>query len=145
MTTNFPELASVLWSVADLLRGDYKQADYGKVILSFTLLRRLDCVLVGTKPRTSSSRARRGTTKSPTGCSRTTASSRQCKGCLPESSTAPSRPVPTNGDFKPEARSNAGIWRYVVPTINTTSAGGFGRHSEMRGGMLRHCHSARGG
>ena len=35
--------------MADLLRGDYKQADYGKVILPFTVLRRLDCVLEPTK------------------------------------------------------------------------------------------------
>ncbi|OYY94434.1 MAG: restriction endonuclease subunit M [Hydrogenophilales bacterium 28-61-23] len=46
---NFSELANFIWSVADLLRGDYKQADYGKVILPFTLLRRLDCVLEPTK------------------------------------------------------------------------------------------------
>jgi type I restriction enzyme M protein len=38
-------LSSFIWSVADLLRGDYKQSDYGKVILPFTVLRRLDCVL----------------------------------------------------------------------------------------------------
>jgi type I restriction enzyme M protein len=37
------------WSVADLLRGDYKQSEYGKVILPFTVLRRLDCVLEETK------------------------------------------------------------------------------------------------
>jgi type I restriction enzyme M protein len=37
--------------VADLLRGDYKQADYGKVVLPFTVLRRLDCVLEATKPK----------------------------------------------------------------------------------------------
>lgn len=49
MAQNFTELANFLWSVADLLRGDYKQADYGKVILPFTLLRRLDCVLESTK------------------------------------------------------------------------------------------------
>jgi len=49
MVQNFSELANFLWSVADLLRGDYKQSDYGKVILPFTLLRRLDCVLEGTK------------------------------------------------------------------------------------------------
>ena len=42
-------LAAFIWSVADLLRGDYKQSDYGKVILPFTLLRRLDCVLEPTK------------------------------------------------------------------------------------------------
>ncbi|MDI1270494.1 MAG: class I SAM-dependent DNA methyltransferase [Polaromonas sp.] len=50
MAQNFSELANFLWSVADLLRGDYKQSDYGKVILPFTLLRRLDCVLENTKP-----------------------------------------------------------------------------------------------
>ena len=44
-----PTLSSFLWSVADLLRGDYKQSDYGKVILPFTVLRRLDCVLEPTK------------------------------------------------------------------------------------------------
>lgn len=47
---NFSATAAFLWSVADLLRGDYKQSEYGKVILPFTLLRRLDCVLEPTKP-----------------------------------------------------------------------------------------------
>ena len=47
MTT--PNLSSFIWSVADLLRGDYKQSEYGKVILPFTVLRRLDCVLEGSK------------------------------------------------------------------------------------------------
>ncbi len=42
-------LSAFIWSVADLLRGDYKQSEYGKVILPFTVLRRLDCVLEGTK------------------------------------------------------------------------------------------------
>ena len=42
-------LSAFIWSVADLLRGDYKQSDYGKVILPFTVLRRLDCVLAATK------------------------------------------------------------------------------------------------
>jgi type I restriction enzyme M protein len=46
---NFSSTAAFIWSVADLLRGDYKQSDYGKVILPFTLLRRLDCVLEATK------------------------------------------------------------------------------------------------
>jgi type I restriction enzyme M protein len=36
--------AALIWSVADLLRGDYKQSEYGKVILSLTVIRRLDCV-----------------------------------------------------------------------------------------------------
>ena len=44
-----PALSSFIWSVADLLRGDYKQSDYGKVILPFTVLRRLDGVLEPTK------------------------------------------------------------------------------------------------
>ena len=47
---NHQALSSFIWSVADLLRGDYKQSDYGKVILPFTVLRRLDCVLEATKP-----------------------------------------------------------------------------------------------
>jgi len=42
-------IQGLIWSIAELLRGDYKQADYGKVILPFTLLRRLDCVLAPTK------------------------------------------------------------------------------------------------
>ena len=42
-------LSSFIWSVADLLRGDFKQSDYGKIILPFTVLRRLDCVLEPTK------------------------------------------------------------------------------------------------
>ena len=42
-------LQVALWSVADLLRGDYKASDYGKVILPFTVLRRLDCLLEPTK------------------------------------------------------------------------------------------------
>ena len=45
-------LSNMIWSVADLLRGDYKQADYGTVILPFTLLRRLDCALEATKVQT---------------------------------------------------------------------------------------------
>lgn len=46
---NFKESANFIWSIADLLRGDYKQSDYGKVILPLTVLRRLDCVLEATK------------------------------------------------------------------------------------------------
>jgi type I restriction enzyme M protein len=42
--------AAFIWSVADLLRGDYKQSEYGKVILPLVVLRRLDCVLEPTKP-----------------------------------------------------------------------------------------------
>ena len=46
---NFKEKANLIWQVADLLRGDYKRSDYGKVILPLTVLRRLDCVLKPTK------------------------------------------------------------------------------------------------
>jgi type I restriction enzyme M protein len=47
--TNVKESANFIWSIADLLRGDYRQSDYGKVVLPFTVLRRLDCVLKATK------------------------------------------------------------------------------------------------
>ncbi|MEJ8673098.1 class I SAM-dependent DNA methyltransferase [Chromobacterium amazonense] len=46
---NQQALSAFIWSVADLLRGDFKQSDYGKVILPFTVLRRLDCVLEASK------------------------------------------------------------------------------------------------
>ena len=38
-------LSAFIWSIANLLRGDFKQYEYGKVILPFTLLRRLECVI----------------------------------------------------------------------------------------------------
>ncbi|WP_298165312.1 class I SAM-dependent DNA methyltransferase [Novosphingobium sp.] len=46
---NHQSLSNFIWSVADLLRGDYKQSEYGRVILPFTVLRRLDCVLAPTR------------------------------------------------------------------------------------------------
>ena len=46
---NPTNIASFIWSIAELLRGDYKQSDYGKVILPFSVLRRMDCVLEPTK------------------------------------------------------------------------------------------------
>jgi type I restriction enzyme M protein len=42
-------LSSLIWSVAEVLRGPYKPHEYSKVILPFTVLRRLDCVLAPTK------------------------------------------------------------------------------------------------
>ena len=51
MVNNFGEKVSFIWSVADLLRGPYKPAQYGKVILPLTVLRRLDCVLEKTKDK----------------------------------------------------------------------------------------------
>ncbi|MDI1250324.1 MAG: type I restriction-modification system subunit M N-terminal domain-containing protein [Lacunisphaera sp.] len=44
-------LAAYIWSLADLLRGDFKQSQYGRIILPFTLLRRLEGVLAKSKPR----------------------------------------------------------------------------------------------
>ena len=49
--TNFKEKSNLIWAVADLLRGDYKQSDYGKVILPMTVLRRLDCMLAPNKQK----------------------------------------------------------------------------------------------
>ena len=46
---NFSNSVSFIWSIADILRGSFKQSEYGRVILPFTVLRRLDCVLEGTK------------------------------------------------------------------------------------------------
>ncbi|MCW0181255.1 type I restriction-modification system subunit M N-terminal domain-containing protein [Zavarzinia sp.] len=43
-------LSAFIWAVAGLLRGDYKLADYGKVILPFTVLHHLDCVPAPAKP-----------------------------------------------------------------------------------------------
>jgi type I restriction enzyme M protein len=48
---NQQNLASFIWSLADLLRGDFKQSQYGRVILPFTILRRLECVLKARKPQ----------------------------------------------------------------------------------------------
>jgi len=59
MATTNPNLSAFIWSVADLLRGDYKQSEYGKVILPFTVLRRLDCVLEATKADVLAEKARR--------------------------------------------------------------------------------------
>lgn len=51
MTTNFSHTAAYIWSLADLLRGDFKQSQYGRIILPFTILRRLECVLETSKPK----------------------------------------------------------------------------------------------
>ena len=46
---NHGEIVSFLWSVADLIRDSFKRGKYQDVILPLTVLRRLDCVLAGTK------------------------------------------------------------------------------------------------
>ena len=43
--------SAFIWSVADLLRGDFKQSEYGRIVLPFVVLRRLDCVLEPTKSK----------------------------------------------------------------------------------------------
>jgi type I restriction enzyme M protein len=65
--TGFSEVTSFLWSIADLLRGDYKQADYGKVILPLTVLRRLDCVLEKSKAKVLAKHAELKQAKHPEG------------------------------------------------------------------------------
>ena len=42
-------LSSFVWSVAEVLRGDFKQSEYGNIVLPFVVLRRLDCILQGSK------------------------------------------------------------------------------------------------
>lgn len=44
-------LSGFAWSIAEILRGDFKQSEYGKVILPFVVLRRLDCILEASKPK----------------------------------------------------------------------------------------------
>ena len=43
---NHQEISSFIWNVCDdVLRGLFKQHEYGDVILPFVVLRRLDCVI----------------------------------------------------------------------------------------------------
>ncbi len=76
--------ADFIWSVADLLRGDYKQSEYGKVILPLTVLRRLDCVLEPTKDAVLEAATRGSRARSRT-------SSRSCRRSRGSSSTTPAR------------------------------------------------------
>ncbi|TFB33394.1 type I restriction-modification system subunit M [Pedobacter alluvionis] len=48
-TTKVHNLSAFAWSIADILRGDFKQSEYGKILLPFVVLRRLDCILENTK------------------------------------------------------------------------------------------------
>lgn len=49
MSLSSNNLAAESWAIADLLRGDFRQSQYGRIILPFCLLRRLECVLAPTK------------------------------------------------------------------------------------------------
>jgi type I restriction enzyme M protein len=48
-TAQAQSLASFVWSIAEILRGDFKQSEYGKVVLPFVVMRRLDCILEASK------------------------------------------------------------------------------------------------
>ena len=48
-TAKVQSLSSLAWSIAEILRGDFKQSEYGKVVLPFVVLRRLDCILESSK------------------------------------------------------------------------------------------------
>ena len=50
MSIDIKSLGSFVWSIAELLRGDFKQSEYGMVILPLVVLRRLDCILEDSKP-----------------------------------------------------------------------------------------------
>ena len=58
--TKLNNRAAFIWSVADLLRGDYKPHEWGKVILPLTVIRRLDCALQPTKAKVLETHARFG-------------------------------------------------------------------------------------
>lgn len=47
--SDIKSLSGFVWSIAEILRGDFKQSEYGKVMLPFVVLRRLDCLLEGSK------------------------------------------------------------------------------------------------
>ena len=49
MSTDIQNLSGFVWSIAEILRGDFKQSEYSKVILPFVVLRRLDCLLESSK------------------------------------------------------------------------------------------------
>ena len=45
-------LSAIIWGIADdILRGTFKQNEYGRIILPFVVLRRLDCVLKSDKEK----------------------------------------------------------------------------------------------
>jgi type I restriction enzyme M protein len=47
----FQDKVSLIWAVADILRGDFKPHEYGQVILPFVVLRRLECALESSKAK----------------------------------------------------------------------------------------------
>lgn len=57
MNDGMQHLTGLVWSVSDLLRGDFKSSEYAKVILPFTVLRRLECGLEPTRASVAESAA----------------------------------------------------------------------------------------
>lgn len=49
--TQLSWIANFIWNIADHLRGDYEASEYENVILPFTLLRRIDCMLESTREK----------------------------------------------------------------------------------------------
>ena len=48
---NQQTLADFIWNVADALRGNFRPSLYGRIILPFTVLRRMECVLDPTRDK----------------------------------------------------------------------------------------------
>jgi len=46
---NFNDKINFIWTIANLLQGPYRPAQYRRVMLPMTVLRRMDCVLEPTK------------------------------------------------------------------------------------------------
>lgn len=51
MSKNHQEHVNFIWTIANLLRGPYRPAQYRRVMLPMTVLRRMDCVLEPTKDK----------------------------------------------------------------------------------------------
>ena len=111
--TTIKNHAAFIWSVADLLRGDYKQSEYGKVILPLTVLRRLDCVLEPTKAAVldrardaeGQGRERRaGAVRRVRASSSTTPRRSTSDGCSTTRPTSPATSAPTSPGSQPGAR-----------------------------------------
>ena len=48
---NHNEISEFIWNIKEHIRDEYAEKDYEEVILPFTLLRRIDCVLEGTNEK----------------------------------------------------------------------------------------------
>ena len=104
----FADKVGFIWSVADLLRGDYKAHEYGQVILPLTVLRRLDCVLEPTKAAViaraddldGQDRERRARSCcGPPGSRSTTPARSTSPGCSTTPRTSPRTSAPTSRGF----------------------------------------------